>query len=145
MYKKDQTKEKGRKKMRAMELGRKHTKTDIYRAERENGLTYRQIAEKYGVSIQCVAQACGKSNPRYFKTIKDNCIYPNLRNWMNDNKVSRKTLAIRMGLVGFPATQDNIGNYMTGKTDPPKRVIDKLIEITGMTYEELFYTEVEKC
>ena len=126
--------------MRAMELGRKHTKADIYRAERENGLTYDEIAEKYGVSRQCVGQACGKTNPKHFKTIR-NCIYPNLREWMNDNKVSRKELAIRMGLAGYANTQANLGNYLKGLNDPPKKVIDKLIEITGLTYEELFYTE----
>lgn len=128
--------------MRSMELGRKHTKTDLYRAERDNGLTYKQIAEKYGVSIQRVGQACGKENPKHFRMIQDNCIYPNLRNWMNDNKVSRKALAQRMGFVGYESTQYKIGQYMKGENDPPKKVIDKLIEVTGMTYEELFYTEV---
>ena len=35
-------------------------------------------------------------------------------------------------------TNTAVRNYMIGKRDLPKRVIDKLIEISGMTYEKLF-------
>ena len=36
---------------------REHPKSDLYRQERENGFTYKEIAEKYGITYQCVAQA----------------------------------------------------------------------------------------
>ena len=72
---------------------------NIYRAERENGLKYREIAEKYGVTVQRVAQACGKFNPYRFAFVTEKgCIYAGLRNWMNENKVSNNELCRRLGL-----------------------------------------------
>ena len=64
-------------------------KYELYRLEREKGLSYREIASKYGVSMQNIAQACAKSNPCHFRFWTDEqCIYPNVRNWLNENKIS---------------------------------------------------------
>jgi len=111
----------------------------LYREEREKGLTYREIAEKYGVSYQGVAQACGKSNPNYFKYHKENAvIYPNLRKWMNDNKVSIFEMVRRCGMERCNDNAIRLRNQLKGKNHFRKPMIDKLIAITGMKYEELF-------
>ena len=34
-----------------------------------------------------------------------------------------------------------VQGYITGRADPPKRFIDKMLKITGMSYEVLFAKE----
>lgn len=120
----------------------RHPRADIYRAEREKGLTYRQIAEKHGVSFQTVAQACGKSDASKFRAFTESdCVYPNLRKWLNDNKVSRYEFIRRVGLCADSATSCTFGKYFRGKHYPNKQTIDKMLRVTGLTYEELFYRE----
>lgn len=117
-------------------------KYEMYRRERERGLTYAEIAQKYGVSRQNVCMACCKSNPARFQYHgKEKIIYPNLRNWMNNNKISMNEMLRRLGLgVSYKNAQRLRGNF-GGKTQPRKLTIDKLIEITGMPYEQLFMTD----
>lgn len=118
----------------------RHPKTDLYRAEREKGLTYQQIAEKHGVSKQCVAQVCGKQSPWKFR-YNNTCIYLGLRRWMNENKITVSELVRRMGHVVHTTNHARIRDICLGRTELRKCEIDKLIEITGMTYEELFREE----
>ena len=108
---------------------------------RDRGLTYRQIAEKLGVSNQYVSMVCGKSDPAHFQYVNDSCIYPNLRDWMNKNKVSRKEFLRRMGLTGNPGNYERLASYMRGESYPRKPYIDKMLAVTGLKYEKLFYTE----
>lgn len=105
---------------------------EVYIEEHKRGKTFSQIAAKYGVSRQCVEQACKKQpKPR---TVKESaCIYVNIRNWMNQMGISRVQLA-EMSIACYNA----LDRYLTGKADIPKRVIDDLIKITGIPYEELF-------
>jgi len=110
-------------------------------ADRDAGMKYREIAEKYGVSHQYVAQLCGKSNPRYFKIVGERCIYPNLRKWMNDNKVSYNELLRRMGQTPYPEMCSKLSTWTSGKNDPPKVWIDRMIAATGLPYEVLFAKE----
>lgn len=117
--------------------------TKKYLEARDSGMTYEQIAEMFGVSKQRVAQVCGKYSPRYWQYIHETgCIYPNLRKWMNENKVSKVELARRMGYVNSQAAASvALKNYMTGKATMTKPYIDKLLKATGMPYEVLFYRE----
>jgi transcriptional regulator with XRE-family HTH domain len=117
-------------------------KFELYRQERKEGLTYREIAEKYGVSYQVVAQACGKSQPNRFRFwTKDMCIYPNVRKWLNENKITYRELQRRLGWETCSANYIYIGDWLRGKTYPRKKVIDKLLSATGLTYEKFFETE----
>ncbi len=114
-------------------------KADMYRADREKGMTYKEIAEKYGVATQTVGIACGKHNPKHFHYVNPkNCIYINLRNWLNEGKISRMELLRRMGYEALPKNYNALSNYISGKSDPSKHVIDAMIKATGFTYEELF-------
>lgn len=117
----------------------KERKCDLYKADRAKGMTYKEIAEKYGVSTQAVGIACSKSDPSYFRYItKKQCIYVGLREWMNDNKVSGMALVRMLGYNAEPQTYSRIFTYLRGKNSPRKCIIDKLLEITGLPYEELF-------
>lgn len=120
--------------------------TRQYLAARDSGMTYEEIAIMFGVSKQRVHQVCGKYNPCRFQFISEKgCIYPNWRNWMNENKVSRYELARRMGLID---SQTNyvmtISAYMKGEWEPKKWFIDKLLEATGLKYEVLFDKEEQE-
>lgn len=110
---------------------------------RQQGLKCKDIADALGCSRQYISMVCGGRSPSRFQYIGDKCIYPNLRKWMNENKVSRTELLRRMGLVTKTANYTRITNYIYGQYDPSKRFIDRMLKITGLTYETLFYTEVE--
>lgn len=125
-------------------MARKHPRADLYIAAREQGMTYAQIAEKYGVSKQTVGQVCGKAQPYMFRAVTENCVYPNLRRWMNDNKVSIKELLRMMGKTPYVNTCKNMSGYLRGENDPPKVIIDDMLKATGLTYEEMFYREDAK-
>lgn len=107
--------------------------------DRDAGMTYKQIAEKHGVSTQYVAQVVGKYNPSYFKVITETgCVYVNLRKWMNENKVSKSELLRRMYIEPHPENLERLRNVMRGVSNPRKDYIDRMIEATGMTYKKLF-------
>jgi transcriptional regulator with XRE-family HTH domain len=123
--------------MEVIMANRKHPKTDLYRSERANGLTLREIAAKYGVSYQRVHQACGKQGVGHFRTNRA-VVYPNICKWINTNKITTSELVRRMDLVVHAHNIDRIRNILLGRAEPRKHEIDKLIEITGMSYDELF-------
>lgn len=119
-----------------------HPKADLYIAERDAGLTYREIAEKHGISYQAVAQTCARYSVGHFRAYtKNDVVYPNLRKWLNDNKVTKSEFIRRMGNVYSGNLMAQVGNWFSGKTCPMKQSIDKILEITGLTYEQLFATE----
>jgi transcriptional regulator with XRE-family HTH domain len=116
-----------------------HPKADLYRAERAKGLTYREIGEKYGVSGQYIAMICGKSDGRNFRAwTEKTCIYPNLRNWLNENKVSLNEFVRRNGVEVAGNTAGRFRAYLNGRTYPPKKTIDRMLKVTGLTYEQLW-------
>ena len=114
-------------------------------ADRESGMTYQQIGEKHGVSRQYVGNICGRCTPYKFRYVTENgCVYPNLRKWMNDNKVTRTEFVRRLGLINSPNHYSmRVRDYMTGRCDPPKWMIDRMLDATNLTYEQLFYREDE--
>ena len=111
----------------------------MYREERDKGLTYQQIADKYGVTKQNVGLACRRANPNKFRYHPESrVVFPNLRKWMNDNKISILELTSRMGLEVAHPNLDRVRRILRGEGDPRRTTISKLMEVTGMTYEVLF-------
>ena len=109
-------------------------------AMRDKGMTYQQIADHFGVSYQAVANSLSKHNPRLFRYVSETgCVYPNLRRWMNDNKVGKRELLRRCGLGCAPNNVARMERYLCGRIDPPKRTIDKILMATGLSYEEAFW------
>ena len=122
----------------------KSERTMQMKQDREAGMTCRAIAEKHGVSYQQVQCVVGQYSPGHFRPITEcGCIYPFLRRWMNNNKVGKRELLRRMGLEAYPKNSTYLYNVMTGRRSPRKTYIDLMLQATGMTYEELFYTEVQ--
>lgn len=102
-------------------------------------MTYREIAAKHGVSYQNVAQACAKMRKDYFKPYSpEDVVYPKLRRWLNENRVSRAELLRRMQFGWGYSYQARVSLWFRGESFPQKETIDKILEVTGLTYEELF-------
>lgn len=120
----------------------KRPRYELYMAAREEGLTYPEIAKKYGVSPQAVYIACAKRGARRFKPYTEKeVIYPNLRRWLNENEISRSEFARRMDRIPNASTRAQIGAWFRGDCYPLKSVIDKIIEVTGLSYEKLWEEE----
>lgn len=116
-------------------------RTEQYLILREQGLTYREIASRLGVTYQAVAQVCAKQGFAQFRKITPaGCVYPALRDWMNSNYVSRSELYRRMhdGSACIGRAPYVIRERLSGRTLWRMDEINRLLDITGMTYEELF-------
>lgn len=61
------------------------------------------------------------------------CIYPGIDAWLRSHHLN---LSILSKLIGF--TYAHTYNVANGRTCPSKQFIDKLMQATGMTYEEAF-------
>lgn len=119
------------------------TRTELYLSMRDEGLTYREIAARCGVTYQAVAQVCAQSRASQFRKIRpENCIYPALREWMNENYVSRAELYRRMhGVPCIGRAPYVLRDRLTGVSMWRMDEINRLLDITGMTYEQLFREE----
>ena len=119
-------------------------KKDQMRKMRDQGMKYRDIAAKFGVSYQYVAQVCRQYEPEKYRPVSVSCVYPNLRKWMCDNKVGCGELLRRMSLEYHGNNLSRLYRLLNGSYQPRKGYIDKLLQVTGMTYEVMFY-QPEGC
>lgn len=108
-------------------------------ALRDKGLTYKQIAACLGISYQAVSQSLATYEPRRFHHITEKqCVYPGVRRWMNENKVTFAEFIRRHGKTLHEQNYATLKSVLNGSTDPRKSTIDKILCITGMSYEEAF-------
>ena len=115
-------------------------KGELYRKEYLSGLSVTEIAKKYGVSKQAVSQCCCVYGKRLFRPYtKKECIYMHLRDWLNTNEVKISQLVLMLGREPEGSYHTTIARYLTGKTEPRKGFIDKLIRVTGLPYAMLFW------
>lgn len=110
---------------------------------RQNGATYAEIAKRFGVSKQRVSMILGQADGAKFKPFTpERCVYPILRKWPNDNKVSVAELTRRMYGNASANNHKYVRVILRGcSKDIRKPTIDKLIKATGLKYEQLFYKE----
>lgn len=122
----------------------KHPQADLYVQERMKGKTYAQIAKEYGVCYQTVWNACkGMQSGRFRAWTKERCIYPNLRKWLNDNRVSLDAFVVRMGCINSGQAAARFSDYLRGRCNPTKKVIDGMLRVTGLTYEQMWERDDE--
>ena len=117
-------------------------KQEIF-ALRDEGYTYRQIAEKVGVSFQRVAQVCAGVNSMkgYPVRLNEHVKYDIIRDWMYDNKVNITKMTQLMGYENCPATIQRVRAMLYGEKEMRMRDIKKLLNLTGFTFEEVFGEE----
>lgn len=116
------------------------SKADEYAALRAQGMTYQQIADRYGCSYQNIAQALAGSMCSRFRPIsQERVVFDGLRGWMNENRCGTMELLKRVhGKYVNGSTGSAFREKLRGNTEFKKSDIDAIIRVTGRTYEELF-------
>lgn len=112
---------------------------------RKKGSTYEDIGKAFNISKQRVYSLIGDQVKNRFKEItSESCVYPNLRKWMNDNRITRAKLCEMLYGNRHPVNRNYISSFLKGNTQRVTReTIDKYLMVTGLTYEELFETKGE--
>lgn len=114
-------------------------KAELYRQELQSGMSCKEIAAKYGISNQAVYAVCGHVRKNCFQEYTPKgCVWPGLRKWLNENRVSRRELLNKMGLEYGSTNLANLNEKLRGRRDVRISFIRKMRKITGLTYEELF-------
>ena len=104
----------------------------------ESGMTHAEIGREFGISRQRVFQLIGGKTRHHYRIItKELCVYDGLRDWLNENRVSIGELTRRIygeaHAVARKRISDKLGGAIITKT-----YIDKILKVTGLTYEEAF-------
>ena len=115
----------------------KEQKLQAY-AMRLDGFTYQEIANKFGVTRQCIQQNIGtvgnsRNNRRNVLRLSENCIYNGLAKFIKENEISSAVLADIIGICRVAAYQRVVGERNFDISD-----IYKILDYTGMTFEECF-------
>jgi len=107
---------------------------------RLDGMSYQAIADKYGVSRQYIQQMLiGGSRRNQFKKWEKDFIYPNLYAYMSSkgfNTLKKISEHLELGITPF-----HLGKRFKGEVAFRIEEILKIIEITGMSFEEAFKKE----
>jgi transcriptional regulator with XRE-family HTH domain len=114
------------------------TRVEEMRAKADDGMTYQQIADAYGISRQRVAQILGRYSSNRHRPERTYSIYPGVDRWMHENKMTYTEVARQLGYAVAAGTLSRINRIFTGVSEMNKSDIDKLINLAGKTYEELF-------
>jgi hypothetical protein len=104
-------------------------------------MTYKEIAEKFGVTNQYVAQTCSKSKRGKFKAYTEKeCVYYGLRDWLNRNCLKRSDIARILKGVPFPGGDwyTTINSRMRGESEFKQGEIERFLDASGLTYEQMF-------
>lgn len=111
---------------------------------RLDGYTYQEIADKYGISRQCVQQSIANFTGKeraVKKSSLDKCIYPNLKKYMIGNNISMIKLSKICGLS--EASTGAIREKLLGKRDFKISEIKAILKESGQMFEYLFVEK--KC
>ena len=111
----------------------------VYARERANGKTVNEIARDHGVTHQAVSDGLKRIKAQRFRGWDDKrCIYKNLRQWLNDNQFGLSELVIMMGFAQSGTNTGRLRSWLKGECYPSKKNIDRLLLISGLTYEQLW-------
>ena len=108
----------------------------------KEGIPIAHIAREYGITRTKVYDIIAETGQKHFRPVMPGrCIYVNLRNWMNKNRVSRDELIRRMGLEVNDSTRNKVKNFVCGRVYPSTYEISLYMEASGLPYEELMETD----
>ena len=107
-------------------------KVEAYKM-RVEGHSFKEIGDRFGVSRQYICQILPVPEKNRIEMSANSCAYKNISKWMLEHGCSYSKLA---RLCGIPSNTLNL--FLTGKGDSRKSTIDKILYVTGMTYEEAF-------
>jgi hypothetical protein len=102
------------------------------------GMTYEEIGREFGISRQRVYQLIGNADTRKFQYFSsERCVYDGLRKYLNENRISTYELARRCFNSSHPKRHELLSGALKG-SNTTKHTIDKILAVTGLTYEEAF-------
>ena len=108
-------------------------KVEAYRMRLE-GSTLQSIADTFGVSKERIRQILpGEGKSWSDDAVLSRCAYPGIARWLFENRLNYSEFG---GLIGF--SQATISRWMNGVNKLNKPAIDKILEVTGLTYEQAF-------
>lgn len=114
----------------------KEQKIEAY-AMRLDGVSLQEIADKFCVSKQYIHQTLPaerlRSRRRHYLR---KAAYPNLEAWMFKRGISNKDFSTMINV-----SIATVARLVSGKQGISKSTIDKILAVTGMTYEEAFAKE----
>lgn len=106
-------------------------------AMRLDGKTLQDIADTFCVSRQYISQILNvhdRNKKRPFA-----CIYPNLKRWMEDHNYTVRRFETEIA----PEKNQGLWNYkLRGKVSITIREAQKILALTGLTFEECFAEEI---
>ena len=111
---------------------------DIFKMRLE-GATYQEIADKYGITrqrVEAILKMRGPSNKKYEK-----CIYKGLREWLQQNNYKLTDLQNIISKKEQSQSSNSLRMKLSGERDFRLSEIKSIINLTGMTFEELFMQE----
>lgn len=116
----------------------KVTKNLIYAMQhRLDGETLQEIGDALGVTRARVDQML---KPFHFaETHRLACIYPNIRRYIEVNRITVSEFMLRCGFAPTNATKILTGRNLSVKT------IARILAATGMTFDEAFATEATEA
>jgi len=107
---------------------------------RLDGMSYQVIADKFNVSKQCIQQMLiGGTRRNQFRKWESEFVYPNLYKYMNSNGF--RTLKKFQEHLGLDITPSYFGKRCKGELSFSIEEAQKIIEVTGMSFEEAFKKE----
>lgn len=100
---------------------------------RIEGYTMQAIGKKMGVTKQRIHQILNDICMTRGRDKTQSYIYPNIDTWLRDNRKPAYELAKAIGVE-----QSHMSNRLRGKTPFKISEIKKILDFTGMTFEEAF-------
>ena len=104
----------------------------------EQGMTYEAIGKAEGISRQRVFTIIGGNVKPHFTVLTEKeCVYVGIRNWLNENRMTRSGLTRAMYGFHHADRIKKVCDALRG-ADTHKHVIDAILRVTGLTYEQAF-------
>ncbi len=119
-----------------------NARLEIMRDLRSQGLSYEEIGREMGISKQRVYQLIGGYTKHSVIVRPEQCVYPAIRFWMLENNVSFSGFSRMMYGQLHNEQRGILCNALKG-SNCSKSMIDKILKITGLTYEVAFERSVE--
>lgn len=107
-------------------------KVEAFRMRLE-GNTIQEIANRFGVSKQYISKELRTERIRSNEKIVNACVYPNIRKFLVRERLTCRDFSNEFGI-----SYATLYNILTGKAEPRKKTIDRILKCTGLTYEEAF-------
>jgi hypothetical protein len=113
---------------------------------RVRGCTLEEIGRTYSITRERVRQILKSATSRSTSLIRgrDGIIYPNISNWLRDNDYSIGEFAVMLGYkLGGNRSATRLSHLLKDRHTQGFRMpqILKILEVTGMTFEEAFKLE----